>query len=491
VLIALPLAAFVAGLAGTWSPCGLSAIDTLGTGGRPIVGALGAFAAGAVAGGAASFTALGALGSLAGTHVHGLRVGLAIALAGAAALADLRGARVRPQIRRQVPEPWRRHWPLTAAAGAYGILLGLGFTTYVLAFVLWAAAALTLALGSPLLGLGAGVAFGLGRALPVIVLAPIAHRPLGLRLLAGMAERPAALRAVRRAGGAVLAGCALVLALAPGAAASVVAAPATDPSVSGARVAWQVPGGEGMLRRTDGGVLALAGHAPALGDGLLAYLADGQAHVVRLRTGAPIATFPAPGVVDLAVSARWLVMRLRGADGGDALQAVTLAAPGAPVTIAVAPFPAALGRPAIDGDRVVWATSTPSGSTVSEADLASHRARTLLHAPTAVSFAAPSLRRGWLLYVRQARCIQELRLRSVRHPGHDRRLLARGPLGAHDPGHEPGHTSHGSEPTRCRRHTAHTMLWTTALSAGTAYVTLVALGPGGATGAAAIAAVPR
>jgi hypothetical protein len=307
-----------------------------------------------------------------------------------------------------------------------------------------------------------------------------------------MAERPAALRAVRRAGGAALAGCAVALALAPGAAASLVAAPATDPSADGGVAAWQVPGAAGVVRLADGRQLPVPGRAPALGDGLLAYLVGDSAQVVVVATGAPVATIPAPGAEDVAVSSRWLVMRLRNADGGDGLQAVSLAAAAAPVTIATAAFPAALGRPAIDGDRVVWASSTPSGSRVREVDLASHRARTVLHARPAVSFAAPSLRHGSLLYVRQTRCDQELRLRSLADPGRDRRLLYRGPLSPQDRGHEPGHTSQGSGPAHCRhRQRARTMLWTTALTDDTAYVTLIALAPNGATGAARIAALPR
>ena len=57
--------------------------------------------------------------------------------------------RIVPQVRRQVPEPWRRVLPLPLAAGLYGVLLGLGFTTFVLSFAVWALAGISFALGEP------------------------------------------------------------------------------------------------------------------------------------------------------------------------------------------------------------------------------------------------------------------------------------------------------------------------------------------------------
>ena len=54
-----------------------------------------------------------------------------------------------PQIRRQVPEHWRRVLPMPLAAALYGVLLGLGFTTFVLTFGVFALAAIAFALGDP------------------------------------------------------------------------------------------------------------------------------------------------------------------------------------------------------------------------------------------------------------------------------------------------------------------------------------------------------
>ena len=47
------------------------------------------------------------------------------------------------------PESWRRVMPVPLAAGLYGVLLGLGFTTFILSFAVWALAGISVALGDP------------------------------------------------------------------------------------------------------------------------------------------------------------------------------------------------------------------------------------------------------------------------------------------------------------------------------------------------------
>ncbi|HEY3018957.1 MAG TPA: hypothetical protein VGJ32_02135, partial [Solirubrobacteraceae bacterium] len=159
--LALALAGLVAGVTGSWSPCGFSMIDTIGRRGRATPAACAAFALGAPAGGVLSFGALALVGALLPGGRAALGVAAAIAVTGAA--LDAAGAPIVPQIRRQVPEPWRRALPLPLAAGLYGVLLGMGFTTYVLSFAVPALAAVTVALGDPALGLAVGLAFGAGR----------------------------------------------------------------------------------------------------------------------------------------------------------------------------------------------------------------------------------------------------------------------------------------------------------------------------------------
>ena len=190
-------------------------------------------------------------------------------------MGDAAGRRIVPQVRRQVPESWRRVLPVPLAAGLYGVLLGLGFTTFVLSFAVYALAAVSLALGEPLLGAVVGLAFAAGRILPVVVLAPLQGSERGIELAAAMAERPGILRAIRAAGALALTGAAIALALggAPASAASAASAETarltdngTDPSATATAVAWQLPrGGASMILRAGAAPETLPGSDPALG----------------------------------------------------------------------------------------------------------------------------------------------------------------------------------------------------------------------------------
>ncbi len=143
-------AAVVAGITGAWSPCGFSMVETLAPSGyagriRTTVIACATFAAGALTGGVITFGGLALLGQQLGAQAP--IVAAAVALI--AALGEARGARIVPQVRRQVPESWRRVMPVPLAAGLYGVLLGLGFTTFILSFAVWALAGISVALGDP------------------------------------------------------------------------------------------------------------------------------------------------------------------------------------------------------------------------------------------------------------------------------------------------------------------------------------------------------
>jgi hypothetical protein len=173
---------------------------------RVTVAACVTFGAGALAGGAITFGGLALLGEALGAGgPAALAVAAAVALA--AAIGEARGARIVPQVRRQVPESWRRRMPVPLAAGLYGVLLGLGFTTFILTFAVWALAGVSIAIGDPALGLAVGLAFGAGRLLPVVVLAPVG----GGALHAAMAERPRILRSLRAVDAVAMAACAVVL----------------------------------------------------------------------------------------------------------------------------------------------------------------------------------------------------------------------------------------------------------------------------------------
>jgi hypothetical protein len=211
----LVIAAAVAGVTGAWSPCGFSMVETLAPGGyagrlRTTLVACVTFAAGALAGGVVTFGGFSLLGAALGAGGPGaLAVAAAVALTAAA--GEARGARIVPQVRRQVPESWRRRLPVPLAAGLYGVLLGLGFTTFILTFAVWALAGACVAAGDAGLGAAVGLAFGAGRLLPVVALAPMAGTEAGSAAHAAMAERPAILRSLRAVDAVALAACAVVL----------------------------------------------------------------------------------------------------------------------------------------------------------------------------------------------------------------------------------------------------------------------------------------
>ncbi|HEV3001375.1 MAG TPA: hypothetical protein VGW75_11600, partial [Solirubrobacteraceae bacterium] len=484
---------------GSWSPCGFSMVSTLGDpGGRgTTLAACGAFVPGALAGGVLTFLSLSALGALLGGGDVALLAGAA--LAAAAALAEATGRRIVPQIRRQVPEHWRRALPLPLAAAGYGVLLGLGFTTFVLTFAVPALAGVALAVGDPAAGLAIGLAFGAGRALPVVVLAPLAAAPTGIRATELMAERPAILRGFRAADAAALAAVALALGAEGAAAATPTAAsrpsaaradatpasaPATaashpsaaraaatptafvanaaDPSAAGADLAWKVPGGPGVVR-SPAGELAVPAEHIAIGGPYVATLAGGEVRVADRATGAEVARIAAPGADEVAVSATWLLTRTPG----DRIDAHPLPQ-GGPARVVATGAATTLGRPALDGDRAVFHVTGRTASRIVQVDLPTGAQRTLRRA-TRAALTNPSLLGADLLFVRTTQWSQSLVLNR-------RALLRIAPAIRADRGYSTAHGPHRRvrRPRRPRREGppgTTTTLWTTALAPGAAYVT--------------------
>ena len=394
MLTALAIAAFVAGLAGAWSPCGFSMVDTLAPHGyaqrmRTTASACATFAAGALVGGAATFAGLALLGDAFGAG-GGAAVAVAAALLLAGAAGDAAGRRIVPQVRRQVPESWRRVLPVALAAALYGVLLGLGFTTFVLSFAVYALAAACLALGEPQVGLAVGLAFAAGRIVPVVVLAPLQPTARGMALAAAMAERPGVLRAIRAAGAVALSAAALALVLsgAPAAAAvpTTLTENGTDPSAAGAAIAWQLPGQPtGMLMRDGGTTQALPGADPALGpstvvwrEGETLVVADQTTLEERLR-------LDAAGAEEPAISDRWLVWRARE-PGGEVLRMTDLQAPvPSSIDLRRQRAPSRIGRPSIDGDRLIYHVAARDSSRIEEIYLRRGAARRRAEPATAGS----------------------------------------------------------------------------------------------------------
>lgn len=525
---AAAITAVVAGITGAWSPCGFSMVDTIGSAlgdarRGATLAASATFALGTLLGGALTFGSLALLGSLVGGEVAGLREGIGAALALAAAVADWRGVRIAPQIRRQVPERWRWTMPLPLACALYGVLLGLGFTTFVLAFAVWALAGISFASGDPLLGVLVGVAFGAGRALPVLWMAPGLRRGAGAERLDEMAVEPRLWLGLRRLDALGLGLCALALA-----GASAQAAPtrgararasatriphATDPSAAGAALGWQLPGAGGLLSVGGAAPVALPGAHPALGGTTVAWASATQVTVAELASLRPKLVLAASGVNALAVSDAWVVYRDVDAQGGEHLIAVSLANPSQRRYLAGSRLAGQVGRPALDGTRVVFTLDTPRRSAIELVDLASGRRRTLRAVGRDAAFFNPSLLGGALLFERTTRCVQQLRIAplasaatAAADAGDARATLRRGRGGggsqgrvllslpstvSRDPGYQAGYTHAYNSASGCRnRRTgpgAAIQLGATALAPAGAYVTR--LGPG--AGDAEVVAVKR
>ena len=490
MLIALTAAALIAGLAGAWSPCGFSMVDTLAPHGyaqrmRTTAIACALFAAGALAGGVATFGGLALLGKALGAG-QGAAVAIAAALLLAAAAGDASGRRIVPQVRRQVPESWRRVLPVPLAAGLYGVLLGLGFTTFVLSFAVYALAAACLVLGDGAIGLAVGLAFAAGRIVPVVVLAPLQETARGIDIAAAMAERPRILRAIRAAGALVLSIAAVVLLLggvpASAAGESLLTDNGTDPSAAGAAVAWQVPGTPtGLIMRDGGATQVLPGADPALGpdnvvwrEGDTLVVADQATLAVRRRV-------EAPGAEEPAVSGRWLVWRARE-PGGDVLRVLDLSAPDSPpADIRRAKAPDRIGRPSVDGDRAVYHYALRrDNSAIEEIYLPTRRRTRLRTGRQGAQLLNPSELGGTLLYINSSSERQLVRIgaRRARSGDQDRTLFAMHPVSRRDAGHERGRERHGAGypggkapkfPERAPEGVTVT-LWSTALAPGAAYV---------------------
>ena len=466
----LCLTAFLAGVTGTWSPCGFSVIDTLRS--RRSGGSCIAFALGALAGGAAMFGALAAIGRL--LHVSGPSATLvAVGLAAAAAAGEAQGIRIVPQIRSQVPEPWRRILPLPVAAALYGVLLGLGFTTFVLTLALPALAGICLALANAQLGAAAGLAFGLGRALPVVVLARAPAEGRRAHAIELLAERPSFLRRLRRLDALALAVSAAALGATAATAATRASAPATDPSTAGADVAWEQPGVGGFLRR-EGQTRQLPGHDPAIGGPYVAWRVGDEVTVARRDTFVQVLQEKIAGVQKLAISSRWLVFRQGKANGDTIIGAHPLPGPTTGRYFGAVHWPAQLGRPSISNNVVVFHVANRQESAIVSVNLKTG-IRRIVRRSTATQLLNPAVFGAELLYVRATQCDQQVRL-ALLAPGRERVLLRRPPTETRDAGHEVGHTSQGAEPTLCPRGAPRgtgPALWTTALAPRAAYVTLL------------------
>jgi hypothetical protein len=501
---AAALTALVAGLTGAWSPCGFSMVETVGTALGDVREwvrrlACATFLFGCVVGGAVTFAGLAEVGTLVARGDSGAREIAGAALALAAAVADWRGMRIAPQIRRQVPESWRWRMPLPVTCALYGVLLGLGFTTFVLAFATWALAGVSFASASPLTGLAIGLAFGLGRALPVLWIGPrlAGGREEGERMLDGMAREPRLWLGLRRLDALGLGLCALLMSGAATASAAipassrVVVASASDPSASEGALAWEELGGMGMLQVGSGPASGLPGSFPAVGPATVAWYGAGTITVASLPSLTVRATVPVPAISALAVSEGWVVYRADEADGRESLLAASLYAPELSRHLA-GPLPAGeIGRPSLDGSAVVFTIDTGLGSEIELSHLASGRSGIVRASNPEVELSNPSLLDGRLVYEWADRCVQQLRLGPADTPVGDRVLLSVPSNATRDQGYEESYEHAYNTASTCPNRGVgpggRLRLGTTAMSGSLIYFTEVYEDPAGAR----IVSLPR
>jgi hypothetical protein len=134
-----------------------------------------------------------------------------------------------------------------------------------------------------------------------------------------------------------------------------------------------------------------------------------------------------------------------------------------------------LGRPALDGTRVVFHQATRRRSRIVQYDLATNR-RTILRTATRRQLTNPSLLGEQLLYVETTPYQQALVLGSAAR-GRGRTLVKIAPAIRADKGYSTAHGPHRPGIKRPRRPAREgppgstTTLWTTALAADAAYVT--------------------
>ncbi len=381
--------------------------------------------------------------------------------------------RIAPQIRRQVPERWRWIMPLPLASILYGLLLGLGFTTFVLSFAVWALAGISVAGADATFGVAVGLAFGLGRALPVAWIAPRLGTPGGDAALERLALEPRMWLGMRRLDALGLGVCAALLGTSTALAGTI--SYATDPSVDGTFLAWQRIGGPGALSALSV-TQDLAGTLPALGGGNQAWLTATGIDVAhgfspRLQV---IALPPKATVTALAVSGEWLVVRDQAKVGIQNLFAISLSDPARRRYLAGAGTPGTIGRPTIEGAQVAYSVSTAAGSWIYQINAGTLARVVLRSAARDVQFANPSLAHGRLLYERTDRCAQELVLGLASQPRGDRVLLSLPSTVLRDPGWQVGYQHLWNGASLCHnRHTGRggtTTLGSTALGPTMAYV---------------------
>jgi len=250
---------------------------------------------------------------------------------------------------------------------------------------------------------------------------------------------------------------------------------AYDPTAAGGVVAWQRPNGSALLLR-GGSASGLPGSHPALGGARIAWREGDAVTIADAATLRRLDRRSASGAGSLALSDGTLAWRTRDGEGTDRLWAAT---GDEPRLILESRAPTEIGRPALAGNLLLCHTAGPLGSQVIGIDLATG-AQVALRAQPGAQITNPATDGSRLLYVHATGQVQQLRLGPLApaDPASDRVLLVHPSSGQRDREHEHGRHRHRQGyrgrrpplPPRAARGVVAT-LWTTALSADTAFVT--------------------
>jgi len=259
-----------------------------------------------------------------------------------------------------------------------------------------------------------------------------------------------------------------------------IAAPGGDPVAADTDLVWNQPGVGGFLLR-NGQRIQLPGTDPAIGGPYIAWRNGDAVTVAAADTLSPVFQLTLPGAEKLGVSERWLVFRARLPSGKQQLRALSFTDPASVRAITHARAAGLLGRPSLAHNTVVFHLVNAKGSELFSLDLLSGKRR-LLRSSKHDLLLNPARVGSRLLFERIGRCGQELQLGPLTGRAAARTLYRLPPLAGQDAGHERGHTTQG-ERLPCRRPPKPTkrMLWTTALTPKTAYVTVLRPTSGGHT----------
>jgi hypothetical protein len=345
-----------------------------------------------------------------------------------------------PELRRQVPERWRREWPLPAWSLGYGAGLGVGALTHQPVGTFWVAAAGALALGEPPISAVCLLPFGLGRALMVALPARRGRDPA-----AAVGRLAARRRVLGPANAAALMALAALAGGAPALAQSGGSSGHYDPAVWGNVVASSEAeaGASAVVLRAPGRpeVRIPGAGSPSVDADLLAYADTAGVRVVRWTTGEELARLP--GRVGRPALDWPRVAVVRESRGGSRLELVNLVT-GARRTVARARPGEDLGRPALRGGLLAWHHSSGRRSVVLLRPARRAGSTTVVASSATAVHVNPSLAAGHIAWVESRGDVSYLRLRRV----HGVRVRTLATLGGRD-----------------------RILWTTALSPSRVYVT--------------------